>query len=95
MHRTLISLGSPAAAGMLALTVPRSAHAAEGVLIINGQVYENSSGCYAASDSATVTDDTDTHAEILSDSHCTQGPVGTVHGGDQQFVAPGSGVRIS
>jgi hypothetical protein len=55
-------LGALAAATALALTTPGSAYAAEGVLIVNGQEYEDPSGCFAID------------AEVHSGPGCT-GPV--------------------
>ncbi|GLW12723.1 hypothetical protein Misp01_78510 [Microtetraspora sp. NBRC 13810] len=46
MRRTATALGTLAAAGMLALAVPNSAHAAYGELVIGPTTYVNPSGCY-------------------------------------------------
>lgn len=65
-------LGALAAAAALALSVPGSAYAAEGVLIVNGQAYENPSGCYAVDwFPSSVTNHTDAIAEVHSGPGCT------------------------
>ncbi|MFD9909592.1 hypothetical protein [Streptomyces sp. NPDC059063] len=46
MRRIALTAGSLMAAAMLALAVPGSAVAADGVLVINGMAYEDPSGCY-------------------------------------------------
>jgi hypothetical protein len=75
MRRVATTLGTIAATTMLALAVPGSAHAAEGVLTINGAAYENPSGCYTVDWFPTsVTNDTDAIAEVHSGPECT-GPV--------------------
>ncbi|WP_406155027.1 hypothetical protein OG217_35155 [Streptomyces sp. NBC_01023] len=46
MRRITTGIGILAAAAMIGLAVPGSAYAAEGRLVINGQEYDNPSGCY-------------------------------------------------
>ncbi len=68
-------LGTFAASALLAVAVPTSAHAAEGVLIINGSTHENPSGCFPVdSFPSSVTNHTDALAEIHTGPGCG-GPV--------------------
>jgi hypothetical protein len=68
-------LGALAAATALALTAPGCAYAAEGVLIVNGQEYEDPSGCFAIDwFPSSVNNHTDAIAEVHSGPGCT-GPV--------------------
>ncbi|MFF8097923.1 hypothetical protein [Streptomyces sp. NPDC016675] len=68
-------LGTFAASALLAVAVPTSAHAAEGVLIVNGSAYENPSGCFQVdSFPSSVTNHTDAIAEIHAGPGCG-GPV--------------------
>ncbi|MFD0338976.1 hypothetical protein ACFVH0_09800 [Streptomyces sp. NPDC127117] len=96
MRRTLITVGSLAAAGMLALGLSQSAYAAEGVLIVNGQAFENpAAGCYATDEAdAQVDNQTNTDLEVYADSECSAGPVGDIPAGSSGEVAPGGSVRI-
>ncbi|MET7365947.1 hypothetical protein ABZS61_08960 [Streptomyces sp. NPDC005566] len=71
-RRTATTLGALAAAAVLALTVPSSAYAAEGVLIINGGEYKDPSGCYSITwYPSSVTNHTDAIAEVHSGPKCT------------------------
>ncbi|WP_125263427.1 hypothetical protein [Streptomyces alboflavus] len=66
------ALGVLGAAAALALSVPGSAYAAEGVLVINGQTYEDPSGCYPVDWFPTsVANNTDAIAEVHSGPDCT------------------------
>ncbi|MEV0317715.1 hypothetical protein ACIBKX_03885 [Streptomyces sp. NPDC050658] len=66
------ALGAVAAAAALAFAVPGSAHAAEGVLVINGQAHENPSGCYDIDRfPSSVANHTDAIAEVHSGRHCS------------------------
>lgn len=68
-------LGVCAAAAALALSVPGSAYAAEGVLVISGEAHENPSGCYPVDWFPTsVSNYTDAIAEVHSGPDCA-GPV--------------------
>ncbi|MCI3928141.1 hypothetical protein [Streptomyces sp. AN091965] len=70
-----VTLGALAAAATLAVAVPGSAHAANGVLTINAVEYADPSGCYSIDSFPTsVTNDTDAIAEVHSGPDCT-GPV--------------------
>ncbi|WNI31381.1 hypothetical protein [Streptomyces sp. ITFR-6] len=97
MRRTLIPLGSIAAAGMLAFAGTQSAVAASGLLIVNGVSYENpGAGCYAASDEgAQVDNQTDSDAEVFLDAACADGPVNVIGAGDSGDVDPGGSIRLS
>ncbi|MFF8956248.1 hypothetical protein [Streptomyces sp. NPDC014894] len=46
MRRIALALGALAAATTLAVTVPQTAFAANGGLLVNGTVHQNPSGCY-------------------------------------------------
>ncbi|MEV5975847.1 hypothetical protein [Streptomyces sp. NPDC052114] len=68
-------LGAFAAAAALTLSLSGSAYAAEGLLVVNGQAYENPSGCYAVDwFPTTVANHTDAIAEVHSGPDCS-GPV--------------------
>ncbi|WP_329619428.1 hypothetical protein OG357_02025 [Streptomyces sp. NBC_01255] len=61
-----------AAAALLAVSLPASASASEGVLTVNGTAYENPSGCYAVDWFPTsVTNNTDAIAEVHAGPDCT------------------------
>lgn len=97
MRRTLISLGSIAAAGMLAFAGTQSAFAASGTLLVNGVEYENpAAGCYAAGDEGAQVDNlTDSNAEVFADAACAEGPVNVIGSGDSGDVSPGGSIRLS
>lgn len=97
MRRTLISLGSLAAAGMLAFGVPQSAFAASGTLLVNGVAYENPGpGCYPAGDEGAQVDNlTDTNVEVFVDSACQEGPAGVIGASESGSVEPDGSIRIS
>jgi hypothetical protein len=66
------ALGTAGAALALALSVPSSAFAANGVLAINGVEYSDPSGCYSVDwFPSSVTNDTDAIAEVHSGPDCT------------------------
>ncbi|MGW4378480.1 hypothetical protein [Kitasatospora sp. NPDC004531] len=73
MRRTARILGALAAAATLALAVPTSAGAAQGLLIVNGVVYQDPSGCYPLDDSvpSVVSNQTDAIAEVHAGPDCT------------------------
>ncbi|MGW2230412.1 hypothetical protein [Streptomyces formicae] len=71
-RRITTVLGALAAAAALAVSVPSSAYAAQGVLIVNGQAHEEPSGCYSVDWFPTsVTNHTDAIAEVHSGPDCT------------------------
>ncbi|MFD6431433.1 hypothetical protein [Streptomyces venezuelae] len=66
------TFGALAAAAALALAVPNSAYAAQGILHINGQAHPDPSGCYAIDwFPSSVTNNTDAIAEVHSGPDCT------------------------
>ncbi|MGW6055077.1 hypothetical protein [Streptomyces sp. NPDC055189] len=70
-----VTLGALAAAATLTISVPGSAYAAEGVLIVNGAEYTDPSGCYGSDwYPSSVTNHTDAIAEVHSGPDCG-GPV--------------------
>lgn len=97
MRRTLISLGSLAAAGMLAFGVPQSAFAASGTLVVNGVEFADpGAGCYPAGEEGAQIDNlTDANVEVFLDSACTDGPVAVIGSDDSGTVEPGGSIRIS
>ncbi len=65
-------LGVLAAAAVLALSVPDTAHAAEGVLTINGTPHLNPRGCYPIDwFPSSVVNDTRSIAEVHTGPGCT------------------------
>ncbi|MCX4909001.1 hypothetical protein [Streptomyces sp. NBC_00878] len=94
-RRIAVTLGALAAAVTLAVAVPGSAYAAEGVLIVNGTEYENPSGCYSVDWFPTsVTNHTDAIAEVHSGPDCT-GPVEwLVHPGETYHTETAQSVFI-
>ncbi|MFD0005105.1 hypothetical protein ACFVJ4_22160 [Streptomyces sp. NPDC127178] len=71
-RRMAVALGALAAAAILAVAVPGSAYAAEGVLIVNGAAYENPSGCYSVDRfPSSVANHTDAIAEVHSGPDCS------------------------
>jgi hypothetical protein len=95
MRRSLISLGSLAAAGMLALAVPQSAYAANGYLFLNHTTYKSPSGCYPAGDrGASVYNETDAVVEFFYNSACADMPVGFISHGFTHTVPAGGSVRV-
>ncbi|MFF3261198.1 hypothetical protein [Streptomyces sp. NPDC002932] len=97
MRRTLISLGSIAAAGMLAFAGTQSAFAASGTLVVNGTEYQDpAAGCYAAGDEGAQVDNlTDSNAEVFADAACANGPVNVIGAGDSGDVRPGGSIKLS
>lgn len=71
-RRMAMTLGALAACMTLAVAVPGSAYAAEGVLIVNGKEYKDPSGCYSIDRfPSSVTNHTDAIAEVHSGPDCT------------------------
>ncbi|MFJ2769754.1 hypothetical protein [Streptomyces sp. NPDC087300] len=71
-RRMTTALGALAAAAALALSVPSSAYAAQGVLVVNGAAYEDPSGCYPVDRfPSAVTNHTDAIAEVHTGPGCT------------------------
>lgn len=94
-RRMAKTLGAFAAAAALALAVPNSAYAAEGVLIINGSAYVNPSGCYPVDwFPSSVTNHTDAVAVILTGPDCTGEVDAAVFPGETQYTELGNSVFI-
>jgi hypothetical protein len=72
MRRTTKALGVGAAAAMVALTIPSSAYAANGFLIIDGVAHRNPSGCYPLGDFVppVVNNQTDAVVKVWSGYDC-------------------------
>ncbi|MFD4409196.1 hypothetical protein ACFVXW_09715 [Streptomyces sp. NPDC058251] len=94
MRRISTVLGTLAAASLLALTVPVSAHAAEGVLLINNVAHEDPSGCYDSDHlPMSVANNTDGVATVFSEAGCTGQVTAIVHPGESAAAA-GNSVHI-
>ncbi|MFE2520958.1 hypothetical protein [Streptomyces mirabilis] len=67
------ALGACAAAAAIALTIPNSAYAANGFLVIDGVAHRNPSGCFPLGDFVppVVANRTDAVAEVWSGPDCT------------------------
>ncbi|WP_281689222.1 hypothetical protein [Pseudonocardia thermophila] len=95
MRRIITIIGSLAAAGLLALVVPGSAHAADGVLIINGVAYAQPSGCYHSHRWPLVVDNrADEYATIYAGPFCEGEQLAYVHPGERAVSPLGSSVYI-
>ncbi|MFE7564801.1 hypothetical protein [Kitasatospora sp. NPDC057500] len=83
-RRTATVLGAWLAAAALAVGVPNTAHAAHGVLIIDGAAYPEPSGCLPLGDFVrpVVTNLTDSAVQIWTGSGCT--------GQIEAIIAPGT-----
>jgi type 1 fimbria pilin len=82
MPRIPATLAAATAAALLALSVPSAAHAANGVLYVNGQSHVKPSGCYFSYNwPLAVANHTDEIALIFDSPDCT--------GADPDFVYPG------
>lgn len=96
MRRIATSLGTLAAAGMIALAAPCSAQAATGVLLVNGVPYEDPSGCHDVSTlqrPLVVDNGTDETAVVYSGPRCT-GSARSVVLADDASTAYGSSIYI-
>ncbi|WP_409235498.1 hypothetical protein [Streptomyces sp. PA5.6] len=93
MRRTATWLGAAAAAVLLSVSVPASARAADGVLVIDGQEHHNPSGCYDLRDSE-VENRTDQPAVVYSGYACEGDVVETIQPGGQSFIDWGQSLRI-
>ncbi|WP_420031578.1 hypothetical protein ACN2WE_01315 [Streptomyces sp. cg28] len=72
MRRTALTLGALAAAATLAVAVPGSAAAAEGILVVDGVNHVDPSGCYAVDRfPSSVVNNTDAIAEVHTGPDCT------------------------
>ncbi|MEO3872762.1 hypothetical protein ABGB18_28440 [Nonomuraea sp. B12E4] len=72
MSRIVSALGAVVAAGMLITAAPTAAHAANGVLLINGEIFIDPSGCYPSDRwPLEVRNHTDQVALIFDTPDCT------------------------
>ncbi|GAA3103860.1 hypothetical protein ACFQ0X_29920 [Streptomyces rectiviolaceus] len=90
-----VTLGALTAAATLTIAVPGSAYAAEGTLIVNGNAYDDPSGCYPVeSFPSSVANYTDAIAEVHSGPGCG-GPVEwLVHPGETYYTETAQSVFI-
>ncbi|MVO85916.1 hypothetical protein GPA10_14410 [Streptomyces sp. p1417] len=96
MRRIALTLGSLAAAGVLALSVPGFAVAAQGTLTIVPTVYENPSGCYNGQIwPLIVQNGTDTVAVVHDGPDCSGSVIGEVAPGDTGTFEFGASVSIA
>ncbi|MDQ0792226.1 hypothetical protein [Streptomyces sp. B1I3] len=83
LRRITTALGVFAASALLAASGPTSAFAAEGVLIVNGNAYDDPSGCYPIDWFPTsVTNHTDAIAEVHAGPACSGQVEWLVHPGE-------------
>ncbi|MEU6999323.1 hypothetical protein [Nonomuraea sp. NPDC046570] len=95
MRRITTTLGTLAAAGMLALAIPGSASAATGQLIINGQLYINPSGCYESGRwPLHVINRTNGPVVVLNAPNCNGNVEAIVHPGQSTVSEHGASVYI-
>jgi hypothetical protein len=92
MRRITVPLGSLAAAAMLSLALPGTAHAAKGSIVIDNRDFSNPSGCYHMSSS--VTNKTAQTVNILSGPGCTGELAVAVPPGQSVTYDPGDSVWI-
>ncbi|MFD3546320.1 hypothetical protein ACFWUW_12030 [Streptomyces sp. NPDC058655] len=73
MRRTATAAGAVAAAAALALSVPGTAHAAHGLLVIDGAAHLDPGGCYPLGDFAppVVSNHTDSVVALWSGDDCS------------------------
>lgn len=96
MRRITTALGALAAASLLALTLPASAHAADGVLVINDTAHEGPSGCYNSDRSPlSVSNHTDSVAHVYSGPGCSGDVIDIVYPGDSTVSEVGNSVYIN
>ncbi|MBO8198519.1 hypothetical protein JW613_09395 [Streptomyces smyrnaeus] len=94
MQRSASILGALAAAAALAVTVPASANAANGYLLIDGKRYVDPSGCYELPQDAEVENHTDQPADVYSDGNCEGQVMETIPAGGSSFTDWGYSLRI-
>ncbi|MEH6375299.1 hypothetical protein V7793_13330 [Streptomyces sp. KLMMK] len=95
MRRHILkALGALAAALTLSFTVPGSASAASGQLVLNGRAFTNPSGCYRNLNAPlSIQNRTRTVAFVHSSPDCT-GPAEPVPAGGTFAASSGHSVRI-
>ncbi|MFI8928711.1 hypothetical protein ACIG3E_13665 [Streptomyces sp. NPDC053474] len=95
MRRIALALGSLVAAGTLALALPGSALAAEGVLIVGGVEYVDPEGCYDTDiRPLTVDNHTDEVALVFSGPDCTGALLALVAPGESAVFEFGTSVYV-
>ncbi|ARF57951.1 hypothetical protein [Streptomyces gilvosporeus] len=95
MRRITTAFGALATAGMLALALPTSAHAANGTLIVNGVEHDSPSGCYPSGQwPLRVTNRTDGPAYVMSGADCAGSVVAVAQPGQSAVSEFGSSVYI-
>lgn len=95
MRRLATTLGALAAAATLALAVPNSAYAAEGVLFINGFGHVDPRGCYPVNwFPSSVTNHTNAIAEIHNGPYCTGRVERLVYPGETYYTETAQSVFI-
>ncbi|MCX4779400.1 hypothetical protein [Streptomyces sp. NBC_01264] len=90
----LRSLGTLAAATLLALSVGGSAHASSGEVVINGSPVHDPSGCILHNGPAAVTNHTDSPVFITSGRWCTGAVIGVIHSGETRFAPFASNIYV-
>ncbi|MFG2497204.1 hypothetical protein ACGFSB_03160 [Streptomyces sp. NPDC048441] len=94
-RRMAMALGALAAAATLALAVPGSAYAAQGVLIVNGSEYVDPSGCYPIDRyPSSVANHTDAIAEVHSGPDCTGQVEWLVYPGEAYYTETAQSVFV-
>ncbi|MGW1990448.1 hypothetical protein [Embleya sp. NPDC001921] len=96
MRRIAHVLAACAAATVMTSATATSAHAAEGVLIINGTLHEDPSGCIGVGSQPQpldVVNDTDRAVDVYSGANCTGARVLTLQPGVEDS-AFGASVRV-
>lgn len=95
-RRIATTLATLAAAAMLALAVPSSAYAANGVLIINGEGHVDPSGCYPSNIwPLAVANHTDEVAFVFDGPDCDGKLVEIIHRHESTVSEYGGSVYIS
>ncbi|CAL9676912.1 hypothetical protein [Streptomyces sp. enrichment culture] len=94
MRRSATVLGSLAAAALLAVTVPVSAHAANGTLVIDDRTIHNPHGCYNNDQDAGITNNTNRTAKLYEDDDCKGAVAETVEPGQETIADRTNSVRI-
>ncbi|GLF97205.1 hypothetical protein [Streptomyces yaizuensis] len=96
MRRLAVTLATLAAAATLTVAVPTSAHAANGVLVVNEQVVPQPSGCYASEWAPLfVSNYTDEPVFILSGPDCDGELIDVVWPGDSTISEFGGSVYVN
>ncbi|MEU7024018.1 hypothetical protein ABZ990_25635 [Streptomyces sp. NPDC046203] len=96
MRRLATALGALATAGIMTLTLPGTASAAHGRLVIApNKVIQNPSGCYAAPVfPLTVQNETDEYALVYDGANCTGNAIAIVPPGGRTTQEFGRSVYI-